>query len=177
MSDAVAALMRELEPDQSARLTAAIVQITTAAVQRWGVAPTLAEVVATAMAKEATYGDGSSFDLENALHQLSEEAPTVVKHLSASGAADGGETVPTGRFSQSGAVSAEDIKDLPAHLRGLVREGMTAADISELNPQIRMTISRALTLDRSASKQEDTRSLSELTGADRMSLARRNGQV
>jgi hypothetical protein len=176
MSETVAALMRELEPAQSARLTAAIAQITAAAVQRFGVSPTLEEVVATAMAKEATFGDGSSFDLENALHQLSEEAVTVVKHLSES-VPNSGAPVPTGRFSQSGAVSAEDIKDLPSHLRGLVREGMTAADIGELNPQIRMTISRALTLDHSANKQEDTRSLSELTGADRMSLARRNGQV
>jgi hypothetical protein len=176
MSETVAALMRELEPAQSARLTAAIAQITSAAVQRFGVSPTLEEVVATAMAKEATYGDGSSFDLENALHQLSEEAVTVVKHLSASGAGDGGETVPTGRFSESGAVAAEDIEALPPHLRGHVREGMTASDIGELNPQLRMTISRALTLDHSARK-EDTRSLSELTGADRMSLARRSGQA
>lgn len=143
MSEAVAALMSGLDPQQSSRLTAAVAQITAASVQRFGIAPTLEEVVATAMVKEATYGDGTSFDMENALFQLSKEAATVVSHLSAS--ADAGQPVQqVGRFADSGVVTQTDIDDMPPHLRAFVKVGMTGEDLTDVPSAMRMSVARAL---------------------------------
>lgn len=143
MTDAVAALLSGLTTQQSARLFEAVQKITANAVQRFGIAPTTVEVIATAQAKEAAYSEGGAFDLENALHQLSTDAPSVVAHMAAS-AAGGGEIAPVGGYAETGVVTQDDIDAMAPILRSHVRVGTTSADIESLSPSLRMSLTRSL---------------------------------
>lgn len=140
MTEAVTALLSGLDDQQTNRLLQAVTTITSEAQRRWGVAPTIEECISTAMAKEATYG--GEFDVENALWQISKEAPTVIRAIAAAGEAEVKETE---NFKDSGVVSAADLENLPSHLRRWAKEGFTAEDIGEIkSTTIRVGLIRAL---------------------------------
>jgi hypothetical protein len=179
MSESIEKIIANLSPQQAAQLMSAVASITSAAQARFGVSPSVDEVVATAMAKEAAYG--GEYDVENALFQLSKEAPSVVAHLS--GAT---ETVATPRYAESGIVTAEDIAALPQHLRARTFEGATVADINKLDAQTRMSLSRGLAMpsavrnptlqDRrngEVAAYEDSRPLDQMRPSERITYARR----
>ena len=187
MSESITAILSGLSAEQSARLMKAVQAITGAAQARFGVSPTLEECLATAQAKEAAFSEIGSFDLENALFQISKEADTVVKHVSASvPTADATQMV--GRYADSGIVTAADIEDMPPYLRAYVSEGMSREQVSEIGAgTVRMAVSRALSLSKSVrtpglpdvrNKQvkeiEDNRPLEEMTPVEKMNFARRS---
>lgn len=139
------ALMEGLSAAQNARLTASVTEITSEAVKRYGIAPSLSEVAALAQVKVMTL-EGVEGDLENALYQLKTEAPSVVAHLAAA-SESGVEAVTLGQgFAETGIISAEDMSSLPPAYAGFVRAGMTGAQISEevTNSEMRANIGRAL---------------------------------
>lgn len=186
MSEALEALYSGLDAQQSSRLTAFVAEATARAVGEYGVAPSIDEIVSNPWAREATYAQ-SGVEWNNALWHLG-QTETVQKHNAAKVAQGEAPALPK-NYAESGVVTEADIAALPPILRNWVKPGATADDIAAIgNVHMKVALGRALSLphavrnptlgdqrDPTFAAWQDARDMSELSPAEKMARARREG--
>ncbi len=140
------AMLEGLTPQESSRLVLAATKVGIEAQKKFGVAPTMPEVLALSQVKQATLANYEP-DISNCLWQLENEAPTVRSHLAAKAVET--QTLDAQAASAAGP-TVEQLAKLPASVQRYLPTNATFEDISALPPSVRATIGRHLGLAASA---------------------------
>lgn len=138
------AMLAELSPTESSRLILAAQKVGIAALEKFGVAVPITEILGLPQVRASTLSAGIDPDISNCMYLLEHESPTVRGMMAASAIKEEATQAVLSAGETPTSLTALDISKMPASVRPYLSENMSYERLAELPSSLRLTVARYL---------------------------------